>query len=66
MLIGIFCASCFYAPLSIPNIPEMMLATATEYPSCDEDYANSLLSGILNSTIGLGECLGPILGSLFY
>lgn len=54
MLIGLFLTGVFIGPLVIPNMAEMMRATAIRYPDCEMDHANSLLSGILNCSFGLG------------
>ena len=64
MLIGLSLTGISLGPLVIPNMAEMMNATALKYPNCDLDHANSLLSGILNSCYGLGNAIGPLLGGL--
>jgi len=64
MLIGLSLSGMSLGPLVIPNMAEMMNATALKYPNCDLDHANSLLSGILNSCYGLGNAIGPLLGGL--
>ena len=66
MLLGLAISGFFMATMSIPNMPEMMIATVEAYPSCDLDHVNSLLAGMLNAGFGAGQALGPILGSLLY
>ena len=48
MLIGLSLAGMALGPLFVPNMAEMMHATFIVHPTCDEDHACSLLSGILN------------------
>ena len=43
-----------------------MHATKEVYPKCDLDYANSLLSGMMNAGMGAGQALGPLLGAYLY
>lgn len=66
MLLGLAISGFSMGFNTIPNMPEMMIATVEAYPTCDLDHANSLLSGMLNAGFGSGQALGPILGSLFY
>ena len=66
MLSGLFLTGGFMGPLMIPNMAEMMYSTKQAFPDCDMDHANSLLSGMLNASFGLGQSLGPILGSTLY
>ena len=53
MLIGLTISGISLGPLVIPNMAEMMNATALKHPYCDLEHASSLLSGILNC------CMGP-------
>ena len=53
-------------PLCIPNMPEMMVALREQYPDCDLEHANSLLSGMLMAGFGAGQAIGPLLGSFMY
>ena len=53
-LVGLFITGSFMGPLIIPNMSEMMYATNQAHPDCDMDHANSLLSGMLNASFGLG------------
>ncbi len=62
MLLGLVFSGLCLGPLVIPNMIEMMNATAQKHPNCDMEHASSLLSGILNCCMGLGMALGPILG----
>ena len=66
MLIGLVLTGIFLGPLVIPNMAEMMRATALRYPDCNRDHANSLLSGMLSSSFGIGQASGPLLGSFIY
>ena len=66
MLGGLVVTGCFLGPLIIPNMSEMMHATALAYPHCDMDHANSLLSGMLNCSFGLGQAMGPLAGSILF
>ena len=54
MLAGLTLTGSTMGPLAIPNMAEMMQATKLAYPDCDLDHANSLLSGMLNSSFGIG------------
>ena len=37
------------------------------YPEVqDVNYANSLLSGMLNAFFGMGQAIGPLLGAILY
>ena len=64
MLIGLLLSGLCLGPLVIPNMIEMMNATAEKHPNCDMEHASSLLSGILNCCMGMGMALGPIIGGL--
>ena len=66
MLIGLTISGISLGPLVIPNMTEMMNATALKHPDCDLEHASSLLSGILNCCMGMGMGLGPILGGFLY
>ena len=50
----------------IPNMPEMMKATREIYPDSDIEQANNILSGFLTAGFGVGQSLGPLIGSLLY
>ena len=66
MVIGLVLSGISLGPLVIPNMAEMMNATAQKHPDCEMEHACSLLSGILNCCYGLGMALGPILGGILY
>lgn len=66
MLTGLTLSGISLGPLVIPNMAEMMNATALRHPDCDLEHASSLLSGILNCCMGLGMALGPIMGCFLY
>ena len=44
----------------------MMKATRLYFPDCDMEQANHLLSGFLCSGFGIGQALGPLLGSFLF
>ena len=54
MCVGLALCGFFMGPLCIPNMPEMMVATREQYPDCDLEHANSLLSGMLMAGFGTG------------
>ena len=66
MIAGLILLGIFLGPIIIPNMAEMMFATKRKFPTADLEQANSLLSGIINSFLGLGMAIGPILGSSLY
>ena len=66
MLVGLLLSGAFMGPLIIPNMAEMMHATKEAYPRCDLDHANSLLSGLFNCSMSLGQAAGPLAGSAIY
>lgn len=66
MLVGLVLTGSCMGPLAIPNMAEMMQATKLAYPDSDLDHANSLLSGMLNSSFGVGQAIGPLLGAALY
>ncbi len=49
----------------IPVLPDMIEATEERYPETDMDQIHNAISGIFIAAQGLGETLGPILGSVF-
>ena len=66
MVVGLVLTGIAIGPLAVPNMAEMMDGTVLEYPDCDLDHANSLLSSMLNACFGLGQTIGPILGASLY
>ena len=52
--------------MAIPNMAEMLRVTKEKFPEADMGHANHLLSGMLCSSFGLGQALGPIIGALIY
>ena len=66
MLTGLILQGAFQGPLVILNMPEMIVATELEFPETDMDRANNLLSAIFCTWYGVGQALGPILGSIIY
>ena len=66
MCIGLALSGFFMAPMSLPNMPEMMTATREQYPDYDLEHADSLLSGMLLASYSTGKAIGPLLGSFVY
>ena len=66
MLSGLFISGFCIGPLTIVNMGEMMQATRQKHPKIDLDYTYSMLSGLFNFSLALGQVLGPIIGSLIY
>jgi len=54
MVAGLAFSGFFMGFLSIPNMPEMMVACHEAFPRCDLMHANSLLSGMLTAGFGAG------------
>ena len=66
MIVGLLLSGAFMAPLIVPNMAEMMHATKESYPESDLDHANSLLSGLFNWSLALGQAAGPLAGAAIY
>jgi len=49
----------------IPVLPDMIEAAEEKYPFLHEDELHNNISGLFIAAQGLGETLGPILGSTF-
>jgi MFS family permease len=49
----------------IPVLPDMIEATEQRHPGTDMDQLHNSISGLFIAAQGLGETLGPILGSIF-
>ncbi len=49
----------------IPVMPEMIESAQTRYPKMQEEMLHNKISGIFIASQGLGETLGPVLGSVF-
>lgn len=49
----------------IPILPDMIGATEEKYPGTDMDQLHNSISGLFIAAQGLGETLGPVLGSVF-
>ncbi len=49
----------------IPVLPDMIEAAEERYPFLNEDELHNNISGVFIAAQGLGETLGPILGSVF-
>ena len=54
MCIGLGLLGFFMAPMSIPNMPEMMAAMREQYPDYDMEHADSLLSGMILASYSTG------------
>ena len=66
MTTGLCLAGFFMSSTVIPLMPEMLQASRKAFPDCDRDLSSSLLSGIYNAAFGVGQAVGPVLGSLLY
>ena len=66
MCIALVVSGFLLGPIMIMPMQEMMESTRTTYPQCDFEHATNLLSGILTSSIGLGQAIGPLIGSSVY
>ena len=53
-LIGLVSSAIFFAPLIIPNMPEMLNGMRLAYPYADLERGTSLLSGMMTASIGIG------------
>lgn len=49
----------------IPILPDMICATEEHHPETDMDQLHNGISGLFIAAQGMGEALGPILGSVF-
>jgi MFS family permease len=49
----------------IPVMPEMIDAIEEKYPGIDETVMHNMISGMFVAAQGVGETLGPVLGSIF-
>lgn len=49
----------------IPVLPDMIEAAEDRYPFLNEDELHNNISGVFIAAQGLGETLGPIMGSVF-
>lgn len=49
----------------IPVLPDMIESTEEKYPGMDKDRLHNNISGLFIAAQGLGETLGPVLGSVF-
>ena len=53
-MIGLVTSAIFFAPLIIPNMPEMLKGMNKAYPNTDLERGTSLLSGMMTAAIGIG------------
>ena len=49
----------------IPVLPDMIESAEEKYPGMDMDQLHNSISGLFIAAQGLGETLGPVLGSVF-
>jgi MFS family permease len=66
LIIGLFLTSSTFAPLVIPVLPETVAVTKEQNPSHDLVSINNMNGALLNSFLGVGQCIGPIYGALMY
>jgi len=66
MVVGLSLTGLFMSSTVIPIMPEMLEAGKHNFAEVDEDHASSLLSGIYNAAFGIGQALGPIVGTFLY
>ena len=48
----------------IPVLPDMIEATEERYPGIDMEGLHNSISGLFIAAQGLGETLGPVMGSV--
>jgi MFS family permease len=53
------------AMIIIPVMPDMIDVAEQKYPHMEKDILKNKISGLFISSQGIGEALGPILGSVF-
>ena len=66
MCIALFFAGFFLGPLMILPMQEMMVSTKLKFPDYDFEHSTNLLSGVMNSAVGVGQAIGPIFGASMY
>ena len=66
ILVGLFITANFLAPLVIPVLPEMLDAIKDKVGACDEQTAGNYTGALLNTSLGLGQVLGPLFGATTY
>lgn len=66
MLAGLSFSGFCMGFMCIPNMAEMLRGTKDKYPGADMGRTNHLLSGMLCSSFGIGQALGPTLGAAIY
>lgn len=64
-LIGLTICGLGCGMIIIPVLPDMIEATEDRHPGTDMDQLHNSISGLFIAAQGLGETLGPILGSVF-
>mmetsp|Transcript_31703 Transcript_31703/g.41994 ORF Transcript_31703/g.41994 Transcript_31703/m.41994 type:complete len:151 (+) Transcript_31703:509-961(+) len=66
MCVALLISGFFLGPLMILPMQEMMISTKLKYPDYDFEHATNLLSGLMNSAVGVGQAIGPIFGASLY
>lgn len=53
------------AMIIIPVMPDMIEVAEQKYPHMEKEVLQNKISGLFISSQGIGEAMGPILGSVF-
>ena len=60
ILMGLFLMGFSSVMVTVPLIPEVLASIEKQLPWLEGDELNNVISGYLNSCIGIGEAIGPI------
>ena len=60
ILMGLFLAGFSAVMVTVPLIPEILASIERQLPWLEGEELNNVISGYLNSCIGIGEAIGPI------
>ena len=63
---GLTMTGVFLAPMIIPVLPEMIEAANKSFPDKNKHTRNNYASGLFNTGLGLGTCIGPLYGAMTY
>ena len=66
MIIGLFLTANFLAPTVIPVLPEILAAVEEKVDKSEMQKAGDYSGALLNTALGLGQVLGPLMGASFY
>ena len=66
MMVGLALSGFSVGLNCLPNMPEMIAATAINFKDYEEELAHNRLSGLLNAGFSGGQFLGPVLGAFLY